>query len=75
MLKQKENQVLLSDQGRTIFVQQKVDVESVFGRIKTCLRYTRCNLRGKGKVKIDIGLVFMVNNLKKYNKRMIKTKK
>lgn len=71
LLKKKESQALLSDQGRTIFAQRKVDVEPVFGQIKACLGYTRCNLRGKRKVKIDMGLVLMANNLKKYNKRMI----
>ncbi len=70
-LKQKESQALLSDQGRTIFAKRKVDVEPVFGQIKACLGYTRCHLRGKRKVKIDMGLVLMANNLKKYNKRMM----
>ncbi|KXT68907.1 Mobile element protein [Streptococcus cristatus] len=32
--------------------------------------YTRCNLRGKRKVKIDMGLVLMANNLKKLSKKM-----
>ena len=71
-LKQKESQALLSDQGRTIFAKRKVDVEPVFCQIKACLGYTRCQLRGRRKVKIDMGLVLMANNLKKYNKRMAK---
>ena len=71
-LKQKESQALLSDQGRAIFAKRKVDVEPVFGQIKACLGYTRCNLRGRRKVKIDMGLVLMANNLKKYNRRMTK---
>ena len=71
-LKEKESQALLSDQGRTIFAKRKVDVEPVFGQIKACLGYTRCNLRGKRKVKIDMGLILMANNLKKYNKRIIR---
>ncbi|WP_019789354.1 transposase, partial [Streptococcus sobrinus] len=45
------------------------DVEPVFGQIKACLGYKRCNLRGKRQVKIDMGLVLMANNLLKYNKR------
>lgn len=72
MLKQKESQALLSDQGRTIFAKRKIDVEPVFGQIKVCLGYTRCHLRGKRKVKIDMGLVLMANNLKKYNKRAMR---
>ena len=69
-LKVKESQTLLSDEGRQIFAQRKIDVEPVFGQIKACLGYKRCNLRGKRQVKIDMGLVLMANNLLKYNKRV-----
>ncbi|HEV7103034.1 TPA: transposase, partial [Streptococcus pneumoniae] len=68
-LKVKECQALLSPQGRQIFAQRKIDVEPVFGQIKASLGYKRCNLRGKRQVRIDMGLVLMVNNLLKYNKR------
>ena len=68
-LKAKECQALLSPQGRQIFAQRKIDVEPVFGQIKACLGYKRCNLRGKRQVRIDMGLVLMANNLLKYNKR------
>ena len=68
-LKAKECQALLSPEGRQIFAQRKIDVEPVFGQIKACLGYKRCNLRGKRQVKIDMGLVLMTNNLLKYNKR------
>lgn len=69
-LKRKESHALLSEEGRRLFAQRKIDVEPVFGQIKACLGYTRCNLRGKRKVRIDMGLVLMANNLKKYSKRM-----
>ena len=69
-LKTKECQALLSPEGRQIFAQRKIDVEPVFGQIKACLGYKRCNLRGKRQVRIDMGLVLMANNLLKYNKRM-----
>lgn len=68
-LKQLEKEKLLSEEGSRIFAQRKVDVEPVFGQIKACLGYKRCNLRGKRQVKIDMGLVLMANNLKKYNKK------
>ena len=68
-LKNKECQALLSPQGRQIFAQRKIDVEPVFGQIKACLGYKRCNLRGKRQVRIDMGLVLMANKLLKYNKR------
>lgn len=67
-LKAKECQALLSPQGRQIFAQRKIDVEPVFGQIKACLGYKRCNLRGKRQVRIDMGLVLMANNLLKYSK-------
>ena len=42
-------------------------LKKVFGQIKACLGYKRCNLRGKRQVRIDMGLVPMANNLLKYN--------
>lgn len=66
-LKAKECQALLSPQGRQIFAQRKIDVEPVFGQIKACLGYKRCNLRGKRQVRIDMGLVLMANNLLKHS--------
>ncbi len=68
-LKEREARALLSPEGSQIFAQRKVDVEPVFGQIKACLGYKRCNLRGKQRVEIDMGLVLMANNLLKYNKR------
>ena len=69
-LKEKESQALLSEEGSRIFAQRKVDVEPVFGQVKACLGYKRCNLRGKRQVRIDMGLVLMANNLLKYSKKM-----
>lgn len=71
-LKRKERQALLSEEGSRIFAQRQVDVEPVFGQIKACLGYKRCQLRGKRQVKIDMGLVLMANNLLKYNTRRIR---
>ena len=67
-LKKREAEKLLSKEGSTIFAQRKIDVEPVFGQIKAILGFTRCHLRGKSKVKTDIGLALMANNLKKYAK-------
>lgn len=69
-LKEKESQALLSEDGSRIFAKRKIEVEPVFGQIKACLGYTRCNLRGKRKVEIDMGLVLMANNLKKLSKKL-----
>jgi transposase len=51
-----------------IYARRQIDVESVFGQIKAILGFTRFNLRAKSKVKTDIGLDLMANNLKKYAK-------
>ena len=67
-LKRIETEKLLSKEGSLIFTQRKIDVEPVFGQIKALLGFTRFNLRGKSKVKTDIGLALMANNLKKYTK-------
>ncbi|MFR3747014.1 transposase [uncultured Streptococcus sp.] len=58
--------VFISD-GRQIFAQRKIDVESVFGQIKACLGYKRCHLRGQSQVRINMGFVLMANKLLKYN--------
>ena len=67
-LKKIETEKLLSEEGSSIFAKRKIDVEPVFGQIKAILGYTRCNLRGKEKVKTDVGLAMMANNLRKYTK-------
>ncbi len=67
-LKNIEAEKLLSPEGSSIFAKRKIDVEPVFGQVKAILGFTRFNLRGKSKVKIDIGLALMANNLKKYTK-------
>ena len=68
-LKKIETEKLLSEEGSAIYGQRQIDVEPVFGQIKAILGYTRCNLRGKQKVKTDVDLVLMANNLRKYTKR------
>lgn len=67
-LKQTETEKLLSEEGAAIYAKRQIDVEPVFGQIKAVLGFTRCHLRGRLKVKTDIGLALMANNLKKYAK-------
>ena len=67
-LKTIEAAKLLSKDGSAIYAQRQIEVEPVFGQIKAVLGFTRFNLRGKSKVKTDIGLALMANNLKKYAK-------
>lgn len=63
-----ETEKLLSKEGSAIYAQRKIDVEPVFEQIKAVLGFTQFNLRGKSKVKTDIGLALMANNMKKYAK-------
>ncbi|WP_148113849.1 transposase, partial [Candidatus Kurthia intestinigallinarum] len=43
-----------------------IDVEPVFGFLKANLGFTRFSVRGKSKVKNEIGLALMATNLRKY---------
>ena len=56
---------LTSEKGIEIRKQMNVDVESVFGDIKWNQGYRRFKLRGKEKVKVEMGLVSISHNLKK----------
>ncbi|EDP68532.1 cassette chromosome recombinase B1 [Carnobacterium sp. AT7] len=67
-LKEIEATKLLSPEGSKIFARRKIEVEPVFGQVKANLGFTRFHLRGKEKIKVDIGLAFMANNFKKYRK-------
>ncbi len=51
-----------------IYRRRKTDVEPVFGFLKANLRFTRYNLRGMTKAKIETGLALMAVNLRKYAK-------
>lgn len=70
-LKEIESNKLLSPEGSKIFARRKIEVEPVFGQVKANLGFARFHLRGKEKVKVDIGLAFMANNFKKYRKMKI----
>ena len=64
--KAKAKKLLLSEKGQKHRSQRPVDVEAVFGNIKQNKKFTRLNLRGKQKVEIEIGLVYLSHNLLKY---------
>ena len=54
-----------------IYRQRKIDVEPVFGFLKANLGFTRFSVRGKSKVKNEIGLALMATNLRKYTIREV----
>ena len=60
---------LSSPEGRALYGKRKVDVEPTFGQVKANLGFTRFSVRGHSKVENETNLVFMANNLRKYNKR------
>ncbi|MCC4722344.1 transposase [Salinicoccus sp. RF5] len=61
----------LSIEGhRSIYQQRKVDVETDFGNLKANLAFKRFSLRGRRKVKIEIGLALLAANLRKFTQMM-----
>lgn len=54
----------------SLYQQRKIDVEPVFGAIKTNLGFKRFHVRGKEKVRREIGLVFLAHNFRKLGKRI-----
>lgn len=49
-----------------IYGKRKIDVEPVFGFLKANLGFTRMSVRGKEKVKNELGFALMAVNLRKY---------
>ena len=66
-LKTKARELLISEQGIAKRKQRCWDVEAVFGNIKQNMNFKRFMLRGIHKVNVEIGLIAMAHNLKKYS--------
>ena len=66
-LKTKAKSLLLSKKGIAKRKQRCWDVEAVFGNIKQNMNFKRFMLRGIDKVNVEIGLIAMAHNLKKYS--------
>lgn len=59
-------QTLLSDEKTgEIYAKRKIDVEPVFGFLKANLGFTRFSVRGKERVKNEMGFALMAVNLRK----------
>ena len=69
-LKAKAKSLLTSEKGIAKRKQRCWDVEAVFGNIKQNMNFKRFMLRGIDKVKVEIGLIAMAHNLKKYSLAM-----
>ena len=66
-LKTKAKTLLTSEQGIEKRKQRCWDVEAVFGNIKHNMNFKRFMLRGIDKVTVEIGLIAMAHNLKKFS--------
>ena len=69
-LKTKARQRMEQDDHFSIYQQRKIDVEPVFGAVKTNQGFTRFHVRSKEKVHREMGLVFLAHNFRKLCKRL-----
>lgn len=64
--KKKVTELLLSELGVRYRKKRPIDVESVFGNIKSNHGFKRFKLRTKNKAEIEIGLICIAQNLRKW---------
>lgn len=72
-LKQKARELLMSEEGLKHRSKRPVEVEAVFGQMKSNNRFTRFTFRGLEKIDIEFGLMVMAHNLRKWVQKSIKT--
>ena len=70
--KEQAKQALHSEDGARIYAKRKIDVETVFGRMKGIFGVRRVHVRGRRKVQTEIGFLFMSMNLTKLAKIWVK---
>ncbi|MGG1688426.1 IS1182 family transposase [Pseudalkalibacillus sp. NRS-1564] len=63
-------ELLSEEKTGKIYGQRKIDVEPVFGFLKANLGFTRMSVRGKEKVKNELGFALMAVNLRKYTAKI-----
>ena len=66
-LKKQAKELLTSEKGIAQRKRRCWDVEAVFGNIKQNMKFKRFMLRGKEKINVEIGLILMAHNLKKFS--------
>ena len=59
-----------SEEGSRIYAKRKIDVEPVFGRLKSVFGVRRVHVRGRQAVQTEIGSLFMSMNLTKLAKNL-----
>lgn len=62
---------LMSERGLYHRSKRPIEVEAVFGQMKSNNKFTRFTLRGLDKVDIEFGLMALAHNLRKWVKRRI----
>jgi hypothetical protein len=70
-LKQKARELLHSDQGLYHRSKRPVEVEAVFGQLKSNNKFNRVTLRSLSKVNIEFGLMALAHNLRKLAKKAL----
>ena len=70
--KQQARQNLTSEKGLALRKRRSMEIESCFGDIKHNMGFRRFHLRGKKKVKTEVGLVSMAHNLRKMQIQRLK---
>jgi transposase len=70
-LKEKARQLLLSPQGIEQRSKRPVEVEAVFGQLKSNNKFNRFTLRGLDKVNIEFGLMALGHNFRKWAKLVV----
>lgn len=68
-LKTKARERLLSDQGLYHRSKRPVEVEAVFGQMKSNNKFTRFTMKGLEKVAVEFGLMAIAHNLRKWTKK------
>lgn len=63
--KAKQREMLSDEETGKIYARRKIDVETVFGKMKACLGFTRYTVRGLEKVRKQSGILTMALNMMK----------
>ncbi|QBR10749.1 hypothetical protein E3D81_00590 [Sphingobacterium sp. CZ-2] len=68
-LKDKARERLLSEEGMYHRSKRPIEVEAVFGQMKSNNRFTRFTMKGLDKVAVEFGLMAIAHNLRKWAKK------
>ncbi|QNL52600.1 IS1182 family transposase [Olivibacter sp. SDN3] len=72
-LKTRARERLTSETGKYHRSKRPIEVEAVFGQMKSNNRFNRLTMRGLEKVDIEFALMCIGHNLRKWSKKLLKT--